>query len=163
MTGAVPAMTRVLVVDGIVAAATSLSHLLQMHNCQTAVGFGGDMGIRISLLFHPDLILLDLDSPGQDGCVVLARARFVDAWGPCTMVIGLSIAISPRDERRYLAAGFDRVVRKPIEPTTLSEILTACRHRQAWREANLPAPSLDQELPGPSRVSPAYPPRPHHP
>jgi CheY-like chemotaxis protein len=101
-------MTRVLVVDGIAGAATSLSHFLQINDSGTAVGCGGDMGIRVSLLFHPDL-----DSSGQDGCGVLAKARCADAWFANAMVIGLTSADYPRDERRYLAAGVDRVVRKP--------------------------------------------------
>ncbi|HEX5683321.1 MAG TPA: response regulator [Ideonella sp.] len=162
MTGALR-VTRVLVVDGVVEAATSLSHLLQMHECLTAVGFGGDMGIRVGQLFHPDLVLLDLESPGQDGCDILAKARRAEAWGAGAMVIGLAAEISPNDERRYRAAGFDCVVRKPIDPTTLAEILMACRHRKMWCEAHRLSPHLDEDLPGPARVSWAHPPCLHRP
>jgi CheY-like chemotaxis protein len=162
MTGALP-VTRVLVVDGVVEAAASLSHLLQMHGCLTAVGFGGDMGIRVGQLFHPDLVLLNLDSPGQDGCEILAKARRAEAWGADAMVIGLAAEVFPHDERRYRVAGFDCVVRKPIDPTTLAEILMACRQRQMWREAHRPSLRLDQDLPGPARVSWAPAPPSHRP
>src|SRR4051812_4136963 len=55
---------RALVVDDNVDAATSLSYLLQLLGCKTAVAFGGGMGLRVAQLFQPAIVFLDLDMPG---------------------------------------------------------------------------------------------------
>jgi hypothetical protein len=42
---------RALVIDDSVDSATSLSYLLQLLGCKTAVTFGGAMGLRVAQLF----------------------------------------------------------------------------------------------------------------
>jgi CheY-like chemotaxis protein len=139
---------RVLIVDDSVDAATSLSYLLQMIGCKTAVAFGGEMGVRVAELFQPALVFLDLNMPGHDGCEVLARARKLQGRIAHAIFVCLTGTGNLEDEQRCLAAGFDHFIRKPLEPAALSELLLKARARQAsvaagwWPgEAQLTPPS----------------------
>jgi PleD family two-component response regulator len=50
------ARLRVLVVDSDVDSATTLSYLLQVVGCRTAVAFGASMAARVAELFQPSLV-----------------------------------------------------------------------------------------------------------
>lgn len=62
----------------------------------------------------PDLVLLDISLPVMDGSEVLARIR-ASAGGVARLpVIALTAHAMTGDRERYLAAGFDEYVSKPI-------------------------------------------------
>jgi len=122
---------RVLIVDDNVDAATSLSYLLQMIGCKTAVAFGGEMGVRVAELFQPSLVFLDLNMPGQDGCEVLARLKALHGQVAQAMHVCLTATSQGDDEQRCLASGFDQFVQKPLEPQALTDLLLLARARQA--------------------------------
>lgn len=67
-----------------------------------------------------DLILLDLDLPGMDGCTLagMLRARGLD-------MPMLAVTASSRgdEEARIRAAGMDALLRKPVLPEVLSEVM----------------------------------------
>lgn len=122
---------RVLVVDDNVDAATSLSYLLQLLGCKTAVAFGGVMGLRVAELFQPSLVFLDLDMPGQDGCAVLAEAKKLGGPVANALFVCLTGRSQEGDERRCISAGFDRFIPKPIEPLAMQAVLTEARRRMS--------------------------------
>jgi CheY-like chemotaxis protein len=121
---------RVLIVDDSVDAATSLSYLLQMIGCKTAVAFGGEMGVRVAELFQPALMFLDLNMPGHDGCEVLTRIKSLQSRASQAMSICLTATGQGEDAQRCLAAGFDQYVQKPLEPQALTDMLLLARARQ---------------------------------
>lgn len=61
----------------------------------------------------PDLVLLDISLPGMDGNEVLARIR-ADERIRRLPVIALTAHAMSGDRERYLAAGFDDYISKPI-------------------------------------------------
>jgi two-component system, cell cycle response regulator DivK len=61
----------------------------------------------------PDIVLLDISLPGIDGVGVLERIR-ADPRLRDLPVIALTAHTMAGDRERYLAAGFDGYVRKPI-------------------------------------------------
>lgn len=122
---------RVLIVDDNVDAATSLSYLLQMIGCKTAVAFGGEMGVRVAELFQPALLFLDLNMPGHDGCEVLARIKSLEGRTAQAMSVCLTATGQDEDAQRCLAAGFDQFVQKPLESQALTDMLLLARARQA--------------------------------
>jgi CheY-like chemotaxis protein len=66
------------------------------------------------MAFHrPDLILLDVSLPGMDGLDVLARLRQHPSLRDVPVVAVTAHAMAG-DRERYLAAGFDGYVPKPI-------------------------------------------------
>jgi len=66
----------------------------------------------------PDLVLLDVSLPGMDGTEVLARVR-ADAGLRTLPVIALTAHAMTGDREKFLAAGFDDYVTKPILDETL--------------------------------------------
>ena len=61
----------------------------------------------------PDLVLLDISLPGMDGNEILAHMR-ADAGLRLLPVIALTAHAMTGDREKYLAAGFDDYVAKPI-------------------------------------------------
>ena len=61
----------------------------------------------------PDLVLLDVSLPGMDGVEVVSRIRR-DALLAGVPVVALTAHAMAGDRERYLAAGFDGYVAKPI-------------------------------------------------
>ena len=62
---------------------------------------------------RPDLVLLDISLPGMDGNEILAHLR-ADASLRSLPVIALTAHAMTGDREKYLAAGFDDYVTKPI-------------------------------------------------
>lgn len=61
----------------------------------------------------PDVVLLDISLPGMDGTAVLAHLR-ADARLRTLPVVAFTAYARDGDRARYLAAGFDGYVAKPI-------------------------------------------------
>ena len=67
---------------------------------------------------HPDLVLLDISLPGMDGNEILARIR-ADEQLRRLPVIALTAHAMAGDREKYLAAGFNDYITKPIVDETL--------------------------------------------
>lgn len=72
-------------------------------------------GLAASL---PDLVLLDISLPGMDGNEILARIR-ADATLRKLPVVALTAHAMAGDREKYLAAGFNDYITKPIVDETI--------------------------------------------
>jgi CheY-like chemotaxis protein len=140
-----PDELRVLVIDDDIAAANSLSYLLQITGCPTAVAYGGQMGVRIAQLFKPALVFLDLRMPGADGCEIVSKAK-VEGRLPRALYVCLTDSSDPTEREKCLSAGFDFFVPKPLQAEALGEILRAARSYSRLRRRGAQEMRLGETL-----------------
>ncbi len=84
-------------------------------------------GLAASL---PDLVLLDISLPGMDGNEILTRIR-ADAALRKLPVVALTAHAMAGDREKYLAAGFNDYITKPIVDETI--LLSAI---ERWLDAS---------------------------
>ena len=87
-----------------------LYHVVEYENGVDALA-----GLAASL---PDLVLLDISLPGMDGNEILMRIRADDQLRRLP-VIALTAHAMAGDREKYLAAGFNDYITKPIVDETL--------------------------------------------
>ena len=85
----------------------------------TVVGLPGGDGLLDAVAKEaPDLILLDIQLPGEDGFNLLERLRSSGRALP--PVVALTAHAMAGDRERALAAGFDGYLTKPIDVATFA-------------------------------------------
>jgi CheY-like chemotaxis protein len=114
---------RVLVVDDSRDARSILKLLLTKLGHETRTAEDGQTGIAMSKIFQPEIVLCDLMmSGGMSGYAFAKAARADDALeGVC--IIAVSGLDGPDYERQAYAAGFDRLMKKPLGLSELQAIL----------------------------------------
>ena len=69
---------------------------------------------------EPDLFLLDLSLPGEDGATLMRRLKSDPRWFG-TPIVALTAHAMEGDEERALGQGFDGYITKPIDIATFAE------------------------------------------
>ena len=88
--------------------------LLHYHGYPTIEAATGAEGIELALRHRPALVLLDIQLPDIDGLAVLSRLRHA-ANGLACPVVALTAYAMKDDAARFLGAGFDGYIAKPID------------------------------------------------
>lgn len=79
-----------------------------------------ELGLNLAEIYHPGVILMDVNLPGMDGFAALKRLKS----SPLTKdipVIALTAKASESDRDRGLASGFDSYLTKPIKIGEVTE------------------------------------------
>lgn len=97
---------------------------LEPHGARVAEAASGAEALALFNDQVFDLVLLDAHMPGMDGLETLAQLRATPR-GAATPVIALTADALPGDRRRYLTAGMDGYVSKPVDKTVLIETCVA--------------------------------------
>ena len=72
----------------------------------------------------PDVLLLDLGLPGEDGYTLLRRIRATNAFeGGAVPAVALTAFARASDRKRALAAGFLHYIIKPVDPEELVKVI----------------------------------------
>jgi two-component system cell cycle response regulator DivK len=80
----------------------------------------------------PDLILLDIHLPHEDGYLTLERLRDSDRLSE-TRVVAVTAEATEDNMRRAREAGFDGFIAKPIDPDRFpDQVKAALRGEQVW-------------------------------
>lgn len=82
----------------------------------------GEEGIRMARGHMPDIILMDIQMPVMDGITALKILR-EDAQTRDIKTVALTSFAMRGDREKFLNAGFDGYLSKPLNPVELPEIL----------------------------------------
>ena len=85
----------------------------------------GEDGLEILDKMRPPLVLLDIGLPGIDGLEVVERIR-ADEELRDTYVIAVTAAAMQGDQERFLEAGCDNYMSKPIRAIELIDMVSSC-------------------------------------
>jgi two-component system cell cycle response regulator DivK len=85
----------------------------------------GSQAVELAVEHSPDLVLMDIQLPDIDGVEALIRLR-ADERTASIPVLALTAQAMRGDRERFLAAGFDDYVPKPVDVGAL--VATVGRH-----------------------------------
>jgi DNA-binding response OmpR family regulator len=120
--------TRIVVADDNEDAAGALALLLELEGHDIRMAFDGNRALEEADRFHPQIMILDIDMPGRDGCEV-ANAVRARNWGAPVHLIALTGVDGKRERARATGAGFDHYILKPFDPRSLLRLVSeASRH-----------------------------------
>ncbi|TRW94904.1 ATP-binding protein [Candidatus Methylobacter oryzae] len=115
--------TQVLVVDDDLDVRESTSLLLKLNGYEVKMADSGEQAMALIQTFHPDVVLLDIGMPVENGYQVAQRIRQLPNGGDM-----LLIALSGYGRAEELAgsqrAGFDHHLIKPLNFSVLYELLS---------------------------------------
>jgi len=92
------------------------TNLLQRLGCRVEVVGDGADAVRQASRHEFDVIFMDIQMPNMDGLAATRLIRQLEGTHATAHIIALGTSASPEERDRYLAAGMDDVVIKPITP-----------------------------------------------
>ncbi len=116
--------------------------LLQAKGYRTLEARSAAEGISLAQAHDPDLVLMDVQLPDVDGVGALGRLRSTSATATIPVVALTAFAMKD-DRARFLAAGFDGYLAKPLDvrqfPEQVREFCERAhqREQQAQREPTI--------------------------
>lgn len=97
-----------------------------------------------------DMVLMDVQMPVMDGVEATRRIRALAGDAGRIPIIGLTANVMSQEQARYLQAGMDECLMKPIEWDRLDAAIA--RHSAAGRELAIAVAAVAAEEPAPSPV-----------
>ena len=88
--------------------------VLQASGYRTLEATTGESAVEAALEHRPDLVLMDIQLPDIDGVEALARLR-ADERSASMPILALTAQAMEGDRERFLAAGFDGYLSKPVD------------------------------------------------
>ncbi|MEP2025892.1 MAG: response regulator transcription factor [Reichenbachiella sp.] len=121
---------KILVVDDEVDILDLLKYNLEKEGYQVEVADNGIKGVEIAQKFIPDLILLDIMMPGQDGVETCRQVREIKSLSN-TFVLFLTARVEEYSEIAAFDSGADDYLTKPIKPRALMSRINAIFRRSS--------------------------------
>ncbi|MHB8120792.1 MAG: response regulator [Desulfuromonadaceae bacterium] len=109
---------KILIVEDNANNRSLLKDILIFHGYEIEVASDGQEGVTLARKLMPDLILMDIQMPGMDGMT----AGSVLKGDPATSglkIIALTSFAMRGDQEKFMAAGFDGYLSKPIDTREL--------------------------------------------
>ena len=116
----------VLVVDDHADARELVAFALQQAGARVTAAADAAEGLAMLRERRPDVLLCDLEMPGESGYELMKKVRALPAGaGGLTPAIALTAYARDEDRVRTLLAGFQRHVAKPVRPDELAAAVAA--------------------------------------
>ena len=88
--------------------------VLEASGYRTLEATSGERAVELAIEHGPDLVLMDIQLPDIDGVEALGRLR-ADERSASLPVLALTAQAMEGDRERFLAAGFDGYLSKPVD------------------------------------------------
>jgi two-component system, cell cycle response regulator DivK len=88
--------------------------VLQASGYRTLEATTGEQAVELVFAHRPDLVLMDIQLPDIDGVEALGRVRADDGFATVP-ILALTAQAMEGDRERFLAAGFDGYLSKPVD------------------------------------------------
>lgn len=123
--------------------------LLQVKGYRTLEAETAELGIELARKHTPHLILMDIQLPGMDGVAALGQLK-ADPVTAKIPVIALTAFAMKDDRQRFLSAGFDSYLVKPVNTRELPTVVREFCERQG--SPSSPLSEHQNAYPGPRLV-----------
>lgn len=117
-----PTKLKVMIIDDVVATASSTAKLLTLWNHEPKISHDGFAALETIRTFMPDVVLTDIGLPQMNGYELAEEIRRLPGLGNA-VIIAISGYGQASDHQRSRAAGFAHHLTKPIDPFALKAIL----------------------------------------
>ena len=108
-----------LVVDDERDGREAVGAILKRRGAEPTLAGSTEEALELARQSPPDVVLTDIEMPGEDGYALLRHLRAAEGLERKTAVAALTAYASPQDRARALDAGFDIHIAKPIRADVL--------------------------------------------
>ena len=117
---------RVLAIDDDADALNLVATILGRAGATVDLGSSAAQGFEMLVAKPPDVLISDIEMPGEDGYSLIRRVRALNAeQGGRTPAIALSAYGRREDRLLAIAAGFSMHVPKPVDPAELTALVAS--------------------------------------
>lgn len=117
--------------------------LLELDGHRVVEAHDGEEGVQLAASRHWDVILMDVSMPRKDGVAATQEIRAGTGASAATPIIALTAHAMPSETQRFLAAGMQDVMTKPVSRAALRKVLDGLTHNAPATPA--PAPTRPDE------------------
>jgi CheY-like chemotaxis protein len=114
---------RILLVDDDVDSADMFGMLLTSWGHEVVTRYDPHQAIDTAAAIHPDLVLLDIGMPRLNGYDTCKEIRH-SCRDRAPVMVAISGFVKREDRARSREAGFDAHMAKPVDPTSLQNLLS---------------------------------------
>lgn len=124
---------KILVVDDVKDNCELIRAYLKNFPFSLEFAYNGIDALDLFNRFDYDLIFMDVQMPGMDGCETIKRIRGMelDQGGEKTPIVGLSAHALSEEMQKCIDAGADSYLTKPIKKTTLIKMIEQYSKKKA--------------------------------
>ncbi len=110
-----------------------IESILARFGCTIDMAEDGEQAVRRALSQDYDLIFMDVQMPGVDGCEAAYQIRTHLPAGQVPLIVGVSAFVRQEEINRCLTGGMDDFIAKPIVASEIERILNDPRLQQGHR------------------------------
>lgn len=111
-----------------------IEYMLKRLNCKYDFAEDGRAAVAAARDHTYDLILMDVQMPHMDGVEAMQVIRKEAPPGVSPFIVALTAHAMQGDREKYIAAGMDDYISKPLRERELERVLKICTRRKADRD-----------------------------
>ena len=113
---------KIMIVEDNTNNSSLLLDILTFRGYEVTVATDGQEGVTLARKLMPDLILMDIQMPGMDGMTAGSILKG-DPLTSSLKIIALTSFAMQGDREKFLAAGFDGYLAKPVNTRELPDLI----------------------------------------